>query len=1281
MAPNVPEVTMENTNTDINTNTNTTINSNMLDDLNLNIELFRAQVESYKYISRNLPIPPYLLQKMGPILERAPVQSFTEELANLKYYPRGLIKYDTTNNVPITTNTMEYQHLSNLRLAQKHEKDQLKLFQIQQQQEEEEEKLKQAQQLNKSNNNNSNKITEIEDNEEEVINKPMLPTGVYSSLIPPVESIKGLPEAIQAINERDIKIQAKVLIRIDELKEIPIHCLPPEARIRSQIEAKQLRLLELQRKLRHDIASEMEDQVLIRSLRFNEDDNLFVRPIPRVISSPSEIIFDTDVSTQIPESVIATNKKKFFEALFTHARDFKDFHSKKKISRKLINALQGFMKEKERKEAERLAKERIRLLKARDTEGYRDLLAKTKNERLEMLLGETDSLLQSIHSLMEKEQIEKREREAERERMEIEKANSDDIADANNSNNGEPSQPIASITSPIISTTTILSKKSSHLVIEQPDLMTGGKLKEYQVTGLEWLVSLYNRNLNGILADEMGLGKTVQTIAFISFLYERMNVREPFLVVAPLSTISNWSSEFIRWSPKLHVIVYKGKQEERKEVFRQIPKNGFVVIITSFEYIIKDKNRLGKLDWVYIIIDEGHRIKNKNSKLSLQLRQYKSKHRLLLTGTPLQNDLSELWALLNFLLPSIFNSADTFEHWFNAPFQNQSKSKSLINVNEEEQLIIINRLHQVLRFFLLRRLKSDVESQLPDKKEKVIKCNLSALQIAMYRSLVEYGVLPVDPDSKEGRAGRLKMKGFNNIVKQLQKICNHPYLFKEEWDINEDLIRSSGKFDTMDQILTKMHASKHRVLIFTQMTEVINLMEEYFSLKEWTYLRLDGSTKPEERAHLVVEWNRPDSPFWIFVLSTHAGGLGMNLQTADTVIIFDSDWNPQMDLQAQDRCHRIGQTNAVNVYRLISANSIEEKILERATDKLEIDAKIIQAGMFNTHSNDQERRAKLEQFLHGFPSNTADEVPVDLKEINTLIARDDDEFIQFQEMDKEKAKRDLAESKKNKKPIKPRLMIEKELPEWVLQTPVIEKDEDLIGKRRQTAVASVNNFVHDDLTDNQYARMIEKGMTLEQYKAHLDSKKKKKKGLSTSTPKSKRGRKKKAGSDDEEEEEEDDDDDLISSDEEGEEETIQAPKRVFASRRLTPQQRKLQREDQDQEQDQDQETDKKYSDDENEDVLIDGDNNNINENKNDNQTISHNNESNNIIVSEDPNANGESTEKRKRGRPRLSSTGSNSSNNSNNSDNNDTNTNTPAKRKFEEIKKPNTSPKPSKKSK
>ena len=254
-------------------------------------------------------------------------------------------------------------------------------------------------------------------------------------------------------------------------------------------------------------------------------------------------------------------------------------------------------------------------------------------------------------------------------------------------------------------------------VTKQSILLIGGTLKPYQIQGLEWLVSLYNNNLNGILADEMGLGKTIQTIALITYLMDVKKVNGPYLIIVPLSTLANWVNEFNKWAPAVSTIVFKGNPQVRKTLGFTLKNGKFNVLLTTYEYIIKDKALLAKIKWRYMIIDEGHRMKNHHCKLTQVLNTYYvAPHRLLLTGTPLQNKLPELWALLNFLLPSIFKSCTTFEQWFNAPFATTGEK---VELNPEETLLIIRRLHKVLRPFLLRRLKKEVESQLPDKVTKI----------------------------------------------------------------------------------------------------------------------------------------------------------------------------------------------------------------------------------------------------------------------------------------------------------------------------------------------------------------------------------------------------------------------------------------------------------------------------------------------------------------------------------------------------------------------------------
>ncbi|KAL6067038.1 hypothetical protein STEG23_031273, partial [Scotinomys teguina] len=446
----------------------------------------------------------------------------------------------------------------------------------------------------------------------------------------------------------------------------------------------------------------------------------------------------------------------------------------------------------------------------------------------------------------------------------------------------------------------------AHAVTERVDkqsaLMVNGVLKQYQIKGLEWLVSLYNNNLNGILADEMGLGKTIQTIALITYLMEHKRINGPFLIIVPLSTLSNWAYEFDKWAPSVVKVSYKGSPAARRAFVPQLRSGKFNVLLTTYEYIIKDKHILAKIRWKYMIVDEGHRMKNHHCKLTQVLNtHYVAPRRLLLTGTPLQNKLPELWALLNFLLPTIFKSCSTFEQWFNAPF---AMTGEKVDLNEEETILIIRRLHKVLRPFLLRRLKKEVEAQLPEKVEYVIKCDMSALQRVLYRHMQAKGVLLTDGSEKD-KKGKGGTKTLMNTIMQLRKICNHPYMFQHiEESFSEhlgftggivqglDLYRASGKFELLDRILPKLRATNHKVLLFCQMTSLMTIMEDYFAYRGFKYLRLDGTTKAEDRGMLLKTFNEPGSEYFIFLLSTRAGGLGLNLQSADTVIIFDSDWNP-----------------------------------------------------------------------------------------------------------------------------------------------------------------------------------------------------------------------------------------------------------------------------------------------------------------------------------------------------------------------------------------------------
>ncbi len=673
----------------------------------------------------------------------------------------------------------------------------------------------------------------------------------------------------------------------------------------------------------------------------------------RIKMEPKKIgkALDRAVRSSRKSAADALNKqhKELSKAISSHQQEFFRFHKQMKTdAARLARAIRDHAnKELSRKEKAGVAAEKARIaaLKANDMDAYSKLLEETKNERLKFLMDKTESQFSQISTSL--------------------------LQTRTNDKGVTSSGGAASYYA------------SAHLKtedIQQPSILVGGDLKEYQLAGLQWMVSLYNNKLNGILADEMGLGKTIQAISLISYLMEYKNNLGPYLVIVPLSTLSNWVNEFQKWLPSAHLICYKGIPAQRKEIYREKVKNGhFNVLLTTYEYIIKDKASLRKIEWQYAIVDEGHRMKNAASKFAKTLStQYDTKYRLLLTGTPLMNDLSELWALLNFLLPSIFNSVDTFDQWFNRPFaqfgnSNKDDSEENSGLTNEERMFIIHRLHELLRPFMLRRVKSEVLDQLPEKVEKILRCELSSWQKELYKQISRKAAAETSKELGnviQGPQGR----GLNNAVMQLRKVCNHPYLFSPHgYHINENIIRSSTKVELLDRMLPKLRAAGHRVLLFTQMTAVMTILEDYFAYRHYLSLRLDGSTPAEEREKRMYKFNAPDSPYFIFLLSTRAGGLGLNLTAANTVIIFDSDWNPMMDLQAQDRAHRIGQRSDVSVFRMVTRSPVEEKILSRATEKLNMSELVVEAGKFDQNSvdndNSLERKRMMEVLLVDFETN------------------------------------------------------------------------------------------------------------------------------------------------------------------------------------------------------------------------------------------------------------------------------------------------------------------------
>eukprot|EP01029_Cantina_marsupialis_P011035 TRINITY_DN2481_c1_g1_i1.p1 TRINITY_DN2481_c1_g1~~TRINITY_DN2481_c1_g1_i1.p1 ORF type:complete len:997 (+),score=256.68 TRINITY_DN2481_c1_g1_i1:123-3113(+) len=495
---------------------------------------------------------------------------------------------------------------------------------------------------------------------------------------------------------------------------------------------------------------------------------------------------------------------------------------------------------------------------------------------------------------------------------------------------------------------TLMSMKNA------PEFKGGNRLQEHQILGVNWLKFNWYAHRNSILADEMGLGKTVQALAFLDYLYKREHLYGPFLIVAPLSTIPNWARETEKWTD-MRCVVYQGNAAARSEITKyeifdttqdknKLRTNKkllkFDILLTTRDMLLNDQRTFQSIDWVNMIVDEAHSLKDQKSKFYTTLQSIRASSKLLMTGTPIQNNMQELWALLNIIE---YNKLGTTEEFV-------EQYETLPTDTDDEKNNKIGKLQDFMRPCVLRRKKKDVNIQLPKREESWIAVQLTPNQRDFYKSIYERNASAMHKHTKK--------MNLNNIAMELRKCCNHPYLIRGVEQVlleglrdkgvevtpsieMEALVKASGKMILLTKLLPRLKKEGHRVLLFSQFKIMLDLIEDYLVFNKEKFGRLDGDVTGNERQDVIDRFCEKDSDMLIMLISTRAGGVGINLTAADTIILFDSDWNPQNDEQAKARCHRIGQTKEVKVYRLVTADTYEMKMCQIASMKMGVDQAII----------------------------------------------------------------------------------------------------------------------------------------------------------------------------------------------------------------------------------------------------------------------------------------------------------------------------------------------------
>ncbi|KAJ6258896.1 Chromatin remodeling factor mit1 [Drechslerella dactyloides] len=522
----------------------------------------------------------------------------------------------------------------------------------------------------------------------------------------------------------------------------------------------------------------------------------------------------------------------------------------------------------------------------------------------------------------------------------------------------------------------------------QPKYIAGGTLKDYQMDGTNWLYNRWFEGKNAILADEMGLGKTIQIISFLEILHQEHKVW-PFLIVAPHSTVPNWMRELRTWAPSLRVVAFYGAGEALKltkkyELFNNAPSASARdlkchVVVTSYQTVADHSTVLKPVPWQALIVDEGQRLKSDDTILYRELWTFKFNHKVLLTGTPLQNNIRELFNLLQFLDPKSINAEEL--------------EAKYAEVNKEN----LHELHDMIRPFFLRRTKAQALKDLPPISDVIVPLTVTKLQQKLYSSVLSKDAELIRAIMAKTETKASSRSKLNNILVQLRKVLCHPFVYDQEIEekledqelVFRNLVDASSKLKILELLLPRLHETGHRVLMFSQFLHMLDIMEDFLSGLNLPTLRLDGSNDTAEKQKLIDAYNAPNSPYFSFLLSTRAGGVGINLATADTVIILDPDYNPHQDLQAVARAHRIGQKNKVLVFHLITVKSVEERIIQLSKKKLGLDHLIIQK--MRAEGQEEEEDVDVESILkygaEDIMKGEMDEIKYDLESIDKLLDR------------------------------------------------------------------------------------------------------------------------------------------------------------------------------------------------------------------------------------------------------------------------------------------------------